>query len=41
MGTAVGVIDSYLFMYLEDLGATETLMGLTLTFTCLGADSHK
>ena len=36
MGSAVGVIDSFLFMYLEDLGASETLMGLTLTFTCIG-----
>ena len=36
MGSAEGVIDSYLFLFLEDLGATETLMGLTLTFTCLG-----
>ena len=40
MGSAVGVIDSYLFMYLEDLGASETLMGLTLTFTCIGASAQ-
>lgn len=35
MGTAVGVIDGYLFLYLEELGAHETLMGATLTFTCI------
>jgi len=35
MGTAVGVIDGYLFLFLEELGSHETLMGATLTFTCI------
>ena len=35
MGFAVGTIESFLFLYLEDLGGSETLMGLTLTFTCI------
>jgi len=35
MGTAVGVIDGYLFLYLDELGGSETLMGTCLTFTCL------
>lgn len=31
MGYGFGTIDSFLFLYLEQLGATQTLMGLTLT----------
>jgi len=35
MGYAVGTIDSFLFLFLEDLGGSEALMGLTLTVTCI------
>ena len=35
LGIAVGTIESFLFLYLEDLGGSETLMGLTLTVTCI------
>jgi MFS family permease len=35
MGYAVGTIESFLFLFLEDLGGSETLMGLTLTVTCI------
>lgn len=35
MGFAVGTIESFLFLFLEDLGGSETLMGLTLTVTCV------
>ena len=35
MGYAVGTIESFLFLFLEDLGGSETLMGLTLTVTCV------
>jgi hypothetical protein len=35
MGYAVGTIESFLFLFLEDLGGTESLMGLTLTVTCI------
>ena len=35
MGYAVGTIESFLFLFLEDLGGSETLMGLTLTMTCI------
>ena len=35
MGSAVGTIECVLFLFLEDLGGSETLMGLTLTFTCI------
>eukprot|EP00890_Picochlorum_soloecismus_P005123 jgi/Picsp_1/5611/NSC_02970-R1_major facilitator superfamily len=35
MGTAVGTIESFLFLFLEDLGSTSLLMGLTLTVTCI------
>lgn len=31
LGFAYGVIINYLFLYLQTMGATETLMGLTLT----------
>ncbi|PNH05854.1 Major facilitator superfamily domain-containing protein 6 [Tetrabaena socialis] len=34
MGYGFGTIDSFLFLYLEQLGASGTLMGLTLTITC-------
>jgi hypothetical protein len=29
------VIGEFLFLFLQDLGGSETLMGLTLTVTCL------
>eukprot|EP01025_Chloroclados_australasicus_P048769 TRINITY_DN5533_c0_g1_i2.p1 TRINITY_DN5533_c0_g1~~TRINITY_DN5533_c0_g1_i2.p1 ORF type:complete len:609 (+),score=40.38 TRINITY_DN5533_c0_g1_i2:173-1999(+) len=32
-GSAFGAIDGYLFLYLQDLGGSQLLMGLTLTFT--------
>lgn len=32
---AAGVIGEFLFLYLQDLGGSETLMGLTLTVTCI------
>jgi hypothetical protein len=32
---ASGVIGEFLFLFLQDLGGSETLMGLTLTVTCL------
>lgn len=35
MGTCAGFIGSFLFVYLRDLGGSELLMGLSLTFTCL------
>ena len=35
MGFAVGTIEGFLFIALEDLGGTSTLMGLSLTFTCI------
>lgn len=35
MGTAVGTIEGFLFLYLEDLGGSSALMGLTLTVTCV------
>jgi MFS_1 like family len=35
MGYAVGTIESFLFLFLEDLGGSESLMGLTLTVTCI------
>ena len=35
MGYAVGTIESFLFLFLEDLGGSESLMGLTLTVTCV------
>eukprot|EP00775_Hariotina_reticulata_P004764 gene4763-5014_t len=35
MGFGIGVIDSFLFLFLQDLGGSEGLMGLTLTVTCL------
>ncbi|KAG2442634.1 hypothetical protein HXX76_002718 [Chlamydomonas incerta] len=34
MGYGFGTIDSFLFLYLRQMGASETLMGLTLTITC-------
>jgi len=34
-GFAMGTIDSWLFVFLESLGAPPTLMGLTLTVTCI------
>jgi len=33
-GFAMGTIDSWLFVFLQSLGAPPTLMGLTLTVTC-------
>jgi hypothetical protein len=35
MGFGIGVIDSFLFLFLQDLGGSEALMGLTLSVTCL------
>lgn len=35
MGIMGGVINSFLFFYLAEMGATATLLGLTLTFTCI------
>jgi len=35
MGTAVGTIEGFLFLFLEDLGSSSLLMGLTLTVTCI------
>jgi hypothetical protein len=35
MGFGIGVIGEFLFLFLADLGGSELLMGLTLTFTCL------
>ncbi|KAG2499955.1 hypothetical protein HYH03_002240 [Edaphochlamys debaryana] len=35
MGYGFGTIDSFLFLYLQQMGATGTLMGLTLTVTCM------
>jgi MFS family permease len=35
MGTAVGTIEGFLFLFLEDLGSNSLLMGLTLTVTCI------
>ena len=34
-GFCVGTIEGYLFLFLDDLGASEVLLGLSLTFTCL------
>jgi len=34
-GAGFGVIDGYLFLWLEELHASQKLMGLTLTATCL------
>eukprot|EP00967_Tisochrysis_lutea_P004335 scaffold5102_cov17-Tisochrysis_lutea.AAC.1 len=33
--TLAGTIESFLFVFLQELGANSTLMGLTLTITCL------
>lgn len=35
LGYGVGHIENFLFLALENQGASETLMGLTLTFTCI------
>lgn len=35
LGYGVGHIENYLFLYLEELSASEALMGLTLTVTCI------
>lgn len=35
MGFGIGVIGEFLFLFLSELGGSETLMGLTLTFTCM------
>lgn len=35
MGCAVGTIEGFLFLYIEDLGGSETLMGFTLAITCV------
>lgn len=34
-GFGIGVIGEFLFLFLQELGGSEALMGLTLTFTCL------
>ncbi|KAF5833496.1 major facilitator superfamily domain-containing protein [Dunaliella salina] len=34
-GYGFGTIESFLFVFLQELGANSTLMGLTLTITCL------
>lgn len=34
MGFANGVIENMLFLFLDDLGSTKTLMGLTITVCC-------
>eukprot|EP00891_Asterochloris_glomerata_P009207 jgi/Astpho2/9207/fgenesh1_pg.00137_%23_29_t len=34
MGFAVGLLSTYLFLYLDELKGSELLMGLTLTVTC-------
>ncbi|KAI8476975.1 MAG: major facilitator superfamily domain-containing protein [Monoraphidium minutum] len=34
MGFGIGVIGEFLFLYLQELGGSEALMGLTLTVTC-------
>jgi hypothetical protein len=34
-GWLLGVIESFLFLHLQSLGSSSTLMGLTLTFNCL------
>ncbi|GBG00109.1 hypothetical protein Rsub_12850 [Raphidocelis subcapitata] len=34
MGFGIGVIGDFLFLYLQDLGGSRLLMGLTLTVTC-------
>eukprot|EP00899_Mesostigma_viride_P027928 jgi/Mesvir1/831/Mv17412-RA.1 len=34
MGAAMGTIENYLFLYLEEMGGSKLLMGLTLTVTC-------
>lgn len=36
MGVAKGVIDAFLFLWLQELGATNTLSGLTLVVTVVG-----
>lgn len=35
MGFAMGAIDAYLFIYLQELGASTALMGLALTVMCV------
>eukprot|EP00878_Enallax_costatus_P041407 GHUV01048165.1.p1 GENE.GHUV01048165.1~~GHUV01048165.1.p1 ORF type:complete len:139 (+),score=18.04 GHUV01048165.1:44-460(+) len=35
MGFGIGVIGEFLFLFLQDLGGSESLMGLTLTVTCI------
>lgn len=35
MGFGIGVIGEFLFLFLQELGGSETLMGLTLTMTCV------
>eukprot|EP00195_Chlamydomonas_chlamydogama_P009612 CAMPEP_0202895978 /NCGR_PEP_ID=MMETSP1392-20130828/5071_1 /ASSEMBLY_ACC=CAM_ASM_000868 /TAXON_ID=225041 /ORGANISM="Chlamydomonas chlamydogama, Strain SAG 11-48b" /LENGTH=574 /DNA_ID=CAMNT_0049581183 /DNA_START=53 /DNA_END=1777 /DNA_ORIENTATION=- len=35
MGLGFGLIEAYLFLLLRELGATDLLMGLTLTITCM------
>jgi hypothetical protein len=35
MGIVYGLISGYLFLYLQTLGASTTLMGLSLTVTCI------
>ncbi|KAK9815868.1 hypothetical protein WJX72_010994 [[Myrmecia] bisecta] len=35
MGFGMGNIDGYLFLFLKDLGGSEALMGLTITFACI------
>ena len=35
MGFGMGVVESFLFLYLEQLGASKRLMSLGITFTCV------
>jgi hypothetical protein len=41
MGTSMGVIECFLFLYLGELGASKALMGLSLTVTCAAEVRHK
>eukprot|EP00898_Chlorokybus_atmophyticus_P007440 jgi/Chlat1/7698/Chrsp64S07146 len=35
IGACMGIIENYLFLYLQELHASKTLMGLSLTVTCI------
>lgn len=41
MGTLAGVIGNFLFLHLKGLGASEYIMGLSLTFTCIAEVSLR